>query len=73
MRAALVSLRQVGTKPGPARELVPLLGIALAKLFLFDLAQLSSLARVGSFLSVGLVLLAASFVVQRLARPVRSS
>jgi uncharacterized membrane protein len=48
-----------------------LLGIALGKLFLFDLAQLSSLARVASFLSVGLALLAVAFVVQRLA--VRSS
>jgi len=45
-----------------------LLGLALAKLFLFDLANLSSLARAGSFLVVGLALLVGGFLVQRLAR-----
>jgi uncharacterized membrane protein len=45
-----------------------LLGLALAKLFLFDLAQLSSLARAGSFLAVGLALLAGGFLVQRVAQ-----
>jgi uncharacterized membrane protein len=44
-----------------------LLGLALAKLFLFDLAHLSSLARAGSFLAVGLTLLAGGFLVQRTA------
>lgn len=69
---ALVGLALIGL--GLARRYEPvrtggvaLLGIALAKLFLFDLSQLSSLARVASFLSVGLVLFAAAFVVQRLA------
>jgi uncharacterized membrane protein len=44
-----------------------LLGLALAKLFIFDLSQLSSLARAASFLAVGLALLAGGFLVQRLA------
>ena len=43
-----------------------LLGIALAKLFLFDLANLSSLSRAVSFLAVGAVLLAGGFAYQRL-------
>jgi uncharacterized membrane protein len=42
-----------------------LLGLALAKLFLFDLSRLSSLSRAGSFLAVGLALLAGGFLVQR--------
>jgi hypothetical protein len=68
---ALVALALIGA--GLGRRLravktagIALLGAALAKLFLFDLSQLSSLARVASFLSVGLVLLAAAFVVQHL-------
>ena len=44
-----------------------LLGLALAKLFLFDLSQLSSLTRAASFLAVGLALLAGGVLVQRLA------
>jgi uncharacterized membrane protein len=47
---------------------VALLVLALAKLFLFDLSQLSSLTRATSFLAVGVTLLAAGFLVQRLAR-----
>jgi uncharacterized membrane protein len=46
-----------------------LLALALGKLFLFDLSQLSSLTRAASFLAVGLSLLAGGFVVQRFARP----
>jgi uncharacterized membrane protein len=44
-----------------------LLGLALAKLFLFDLSQLSSLARAVSFLAVGFALQTGGFLVQRLA------
>lgn len=44
-----------------------LLGLALAKLFLFDLSQLSSLTRAASFLAVGLALLTGGLLVQRLA------
>ena len=47
-----------------------LLGLALVKLFLFDLSELSSLARAASFLAVGLALLVGGFLVQRLARNV---
>ena len=44
-----------------------LFGISLAKLFLYDLAFLSSLARALSFIAVGAVLLFAGFFYQRLS------
>ena len=44
-----------------------LFGLALAKLFLYDLAFLSSITRAMSFLAVGAVLLIAGFFVQRLS------
>lgn len=44
-----------------------LFGITLAKIFLFDLATLSSVARALSFLAVGAVLLLAGFFYQRLS------
>ncbi|HEX2046092.1 MAG TPA: DUF2339 domain-containing protein [Gaiellaceae bacterium] len=44
-----------------------LFGVSLAKLFLYDLAYLSSLARALSFLAVGVLLLAAGFFYQRLS------
>ena len=43
-----------------------LFGLALAKLFLYDLAFLSSITRALSFLAVGAVLLVAGFFVQQL-------
>jgi uncharacterized membrane protein len=43
-----------------------LFGLALAKLFLYDLAFLSSITRALSFLAVGAVLLFAGFLVQKL-------
>lgn len=45
-----------------------LFGLALAKLFLYDLAYLSSITRALSFLAVGAVLLLAGFFVQKLGR-----
>ena len=42
-------------------------GLALAKLFLYDLAFLSSITRAASFLAVGAVLLVAGFFVQKLS------
>jgi uncharacterized membrane protein len=45
-----------------------LFGVSLAKLFLFDLSQLSSVARAASFLAVGGILLTAGFFYQRLSR-----
>jgi predicted membrane protein DUF2339 len=45
-----------------------LFGIALAKIFLYDLSQLSSIARAVSFLAVGALLLTAGFFYQRLTR-----
>ncbi len=43
------------------------LGVSLAKIFLYDLANLSSVARALSFLAVGAVLLAGGLLYQRLA------
>jgi uncharacterized membrane protein len=43
-----------------------LFGLAIAKLFLYDLANLSSVTRALSFLAVGAVLLLAGFFYQRL-------
>jgi uncharacterized membrane protein len=43
-----------------------LFGIALAKLFLYDLRNLSSITRALSFLAVGAVLLTAAFFVERI-------
>lgn len=43
-----------------------LLGVAVAKVFLFDLATLDSIYRVLSFLALGLLLLAGAFAYQRL-------
>ncbi|HSP72250.1 MAG TPA: DUF2339 domain-containing protein, partial [Gaiellaceae bacterium] len=43
-----------------------LFGVALAKLFLYDLTFLSSITRAFSFLAVGAVLLAGGFLYQRL-------
>jgi len=45
-----------------------LLGLALAKLFLYDLSSLSSITRALSFLAVGAILLAAGFFAERLVR-----
>jgi uncharacterized membrane protein len=43
-----------------------LFGVALAKLFLYDLSTLSSITRAFSFLAVGAVLLTAAFFSERL-------
>jgi uncharacterized membrane protein len=43
-----------------------LLGVTVAKVFLFDLATLSSMYRVVSFIGLGVLLLAGAFVWQRL-------
>ena len=43
-----------------------LVGIALAKVFLYDLATLTAMARVASFLALGLLLLAGAFAWQRI-------
>jgi uncharacterized membrane protein len=44
-----------------------LFGVSLAKIFLFDLAELSSIARAFSFIFVGALLLAGGFFLQRLS------
>jgi uncharacterized membrane protein len=43
-----------------------LFGVSLAKLFLYDLARLSSITRAASFLAVGAVLLIGGFLYQHL-------
>jgi uncharacterized membrane protein len=50
-----------------------LFGLALAKLFLYDLANLSSITRALSFLAVGAVLLLAGFFYQRLTATTREA
>jgi uncharacterized membrane protein len=50
-----------------------LFGLALAKLFVYDLANLSSITRALSFLAVGAVLLLAGFFYQRLAAVTREA
>jgi len=42
-------------------------GVSLAKIFLYDLSELSSITRAFSFLAVGAVLLFGGFLYQRLS------
>lgn len=58
LRRRLPALRVAG---------LALFGVALAKLFVYDLAFLSSITRALSFLAVGAVLLVAAFFYQRLS------
>ena len=51
---------------------VALLGITLAKLFLHDLSDLDELYRIGAFVGVALILIAASFIYQRFLAPERA-
>ena len=48
-------------------------GVSLAKIFLYDLAKLSSVTRALSFLAVGAVLLLAGFFYQRLTAATRQA
>jgi uncharacterized membrane protein len=64
---------------GLARDLKPLrlaglalLGLAVGKVFVVDLAALESIWRVASFLALGLLLLAAAFAYQRAQREGRA-
>ena len=52
---------------------VALLGVTLAKLFLHDLSDLNELYRIGAFVSVALILIAASFIYQRFLVPERAA
>jgi uncharacterized membrane protein len=45
-----------------------LLGIAIVKVFLYDLASLDEIYRVLSFIALGLLLLASAFAYQRIRR-----
>lgn len=66
MLAALVLLQRGISRRGPRIAGLVLVGAALFKLVLFDLAALDGLARVAAFLGAGLVLLAASVRYTRL-------
>jgi uncharacterized membrane protein len=48
---------------------VALLGVTLAKLFLHDLSDLAELYRIGAFVGVAIILIAASFIYQRFLAP----
>lgn len=50
-----------------------LLGVSLAKLFLYDLSTLSSVTRAAAFLAVGSMLLIGGALVQRLAAGERAA
>jgi uncharacterized membrane protein len=50
-----------------------LMGVAIAKVFLFDLSFLSSFYRIISFFALGLVLLGVSFFYQKMARAARQN
>ena len=52
----------VGDRPALRHGALALLGLTVAKVFLYDLALLTSLYRVASFIVLGLLLLAAAFV-----------
>jgi uncharacterized membrane protein len=45
-----------------------LIGITIAKVFIFDLASLERIYRVIAFIVLGIILLAGSFLYQRLRR-----
>ena len=45
-----------------------LLGLAVGKVFIVDLATLESIWRVASFLAIGLLLLAGAFAYQRVQK-----
>jgi uncharacterized membrane protein len=51
---------------------VALLGVTLAKLFLHDLSDLEELYRIGAFIGVAVILIAASFIYQRFLSPKRT-
>ncbi len=51
---------------------VALLGLTLAKLFLHDLSDLDELYRIGAFVGVAVILIAASFLYQRFLAPERA-
>ena len=42
-----------------------LLGVTIAKVFLYDMASLESMARVGSLIGLGMLLLCGAFAWQR--------
>jgi uncharacterized membrane protein len=51
---------------------VALLVVTLGKLFLHDLSDLNELYRIGAFVGVAVILIAASFIYQRFLAPERA-
>jgi uncharacterized membrane protein len=51
---------------------VALLVVTLGKLFLHDLSDLNELYRIGAFVGVAIILIAASFIYQRFLAPERT-
>ena len=62
---ALLVAGLVRDHPALRRGALALLGLTVAKVFLYDLASLTSLYRVASFIALGLLLLAGAFAWQR--------
>jgi uncharacterized membrane protein len=67
----VVSLR--GDRRGIRVGGIALLFVALGKLFLYDLAFLSAMARAVSFIATGSVLLVAALLLQRFAPQVKAA
>jgi uncharacterized membrane protein len=67
----MVSLR--GDRRGVRIGGIALLFVALGKLFLYDLAFLTAMARAVSFITTGSVLLVAALLLQRFAPQVRAA
>jgi uncharacterized membrane protein len=62
---ALLLAGLAGDRPHARRAALALLSLTAAKVFLYDLASLDSLARVGSLVGIGLLLLCGGFAWQR--------
>jgi uncharacterized membrane protein len=70
-----LTLLYVGLRRGSAALRIggpALFGISLAKLFLYDLAFLSSITRAFSFVAVGMLIMVGGFFYQRLAQEPRA-
>ena len=62
--------RPAGRRPPLRRAALVLIGVTATKVFLYDLAALDSLYRVGSLIGFGILLLFGAFAYQRV-RPRR--
>jgi len=67
--ATMLAATKLGSKDG-YRAGTGLLFIVIAKIFLFDMAELEGLLRVASFMGLGLALLGLAWLYQQTARKV---